>query len=61
MLDLESTIPDGRPVGEAGNRTSYSPVLAGTGAELCNKICLKQGSMIEVICSGKNYYNFSMK
>ena len=26
----------GRPDGEAGNRTSYSPVVAGTGAELGN-------------------------
>ena len=26
--------PVGRTVGEAGNRTSYSPVGAGTGAEL---------------------------
>ena len=38
ILDLESTIPEGRtagrPDGEAGNRTSYSPVGAGTGAEL---------------------------
>ena len=37
---LESTIPEGRlaglPDGEAGNRTSYSPVGAGTGAELGN-------------------------
>ena len=30
--------PAGRPVGEAGNRTSYSPVGAGTGAELGNII-----------------------
>ena len=41
MLDLESTIPDGRPArrpdGEAGNRTSYSPDGAGTGAELGNE------------------------
>ena len=28
--------PTGRPGGEAGNRTSYSPVGAGTGAELGN-------------------------
>ena len=35
MPDLENTIPDGWPDGrtdgEAGNRTSYSPVGAGTG------------------------------
>jgi len=38
MLGLESTIPDGRrPDAEAGNRTSYSPVGAGTGAELGKK------------------------
>ena len=44
ILGLESTIPEGRPDGrtacrpdgEAGNRTSYSPVGAGTGAELGN-------------------------
>ena len=40
ILGLESTIPEGRPAGlpdgEAGNRTSYSPVGAGTGAELGN-------------------------
>ena len=29
--------PVGRPDGEAGNRTSYSPVGAGTGAELGKK------------------------
>ena len=34
MLDMESTIPDGRTDGEAWNRTRYSPVGAGTGAEL---------------------------
>ena len=42
---LESTIPEGRlaglPDGEAGNRTSYSPVGAGTGAELGNKHSLQ--------------------
>ena len=46
VLSLESTIPEGRTAcltagrldGEAGNRTSYSPVGAGTGAELGNKI-----------------------
>ena len=38
---MKSTILDGRPAyrpdGEAGNRTSYSPVGAGTGAELGNE------------------------
>ena len=33
---LESTIPDGRPNGEAGNKTSYSSTKVWTGAELCN-------------------------
>ena len=37
---LESTIPEGRsaglPIGEAGNRTSYSQIEAGIGAELDN-------------------------
>ena len=44
IFSLESTIPEGRTAcrtagwldGEAGNRTSYSPVGAGTGAELGN-------------------------
>ena len=40
ILGLKSTIPDGQPAGlpdrEAGNRTSYSPVGAWTGAELGN-------------------------
>ena len=34
----ESTVLDGRPDSEVGNRTSYSPVGAGTGAELGNKM-----------------------
>ena len=33
---LESTIPDGQPDGDAGKRTSYSPVKAGIGAEIGN-------------------------
>ena len=45
ILGLESTIMDGQPAGssagrtdgEAGNRTSCSPVGAGTGAELGKK------------------------
>ena len=41
-LGLESTILDGvgRPDGEAGIKTSYSPVGAGTGAELGNNVAL---------------------
>ena len=39
ILGLESTILKGRTDGEAENRTSYSPVEAGTGAELGNESC----------------------
>ena len=50
MLDLESTIPDGRTVAsarEAVNRTSYSPVGSGTGAELGNKMAASLGLLHE--------------
>ena len=61
IQSLESTTPEGRlaglPDGEAGNRTSYSPVGAGTGAELGKK-ALPNGQLYTHM--NFNTYKFSM-